>query len=76
MLFAFGTQQMFAQSSMFQRDNSLSLCEPIDRGRPPDPNPDPNPGGGGGVPVPIGSGVAVLIGCAAAYACVRRKKEE
>ena len=72
-LLAFGISKSLAQSSsLFQRDNSLPLCEQIDRDKPPPPG--PGPGGGGEEPTPLGSGIAILLGCATLYACTRRKK--
>ena len=73
MLFAFGTQQMFAQSSMFH--STERFCRSFDGGDrhgevPEDPEDPEDP------EIPIGSGVAVLIGCAAFYAYTRRKKEK
>lgn len=85
MLFAFGTQQMFAQSSIFQREERQLICdenEGLDRhgdSDEPDPEPDPNPGGGGENPPPgspLGSGIAILLGLSAGYVYFKRKGEE
>lgn len=70
MLFAFGTQQMFAQSSIFQREERQLICdenEGLDRH-----------GGtsGGGNQGPIGSGIAILLGLSAGYVYFKRKGEE
>lgn len=75
MLFAFGTQQMFAQSSFFQREERQLICdenEGLDRH-------GGTSGGGGENPPPgspLGSGIAILLGLSAGYAYFKRKGEE
>ena len=78
-LFAFGTQ-LFAQSTLFQRDEQMLIGfkNGVQRGEVPDNPGGDNPGGGGEEPTPgspLGSGIAILLGCATLYACTRRKKE-
>lgn len=63
---------MFAQSSMFQRDERPAYNEPLDRG-----SGSGNEGGNtGNEGTPIGSGIAILLGLSAGYAYFKRKGEE